>query len=101
MIDEYGAEPFAKSGQALDQVLLARPVGCGYCKNTGYKGRIGIHELLDCSDAMKQLIKKKEESSKILRLASAEGMTTLKQNGIIKVLQGITDIREIRKVCMT
>ncbi len=100
LIDEYGAEAFAVSGINMKGVVMARPVGCDYCKNTGYKGRMGVHELLECSSAMKGLIRKKAESTVIRSQATLEGMTTLKQDGILKVLQGITDIREIRKVCV-
>jgi type II secretory ATPase GspE/PulE/Tfp pilus assembly ATPase PilB-like protein len=100
LIAEYGAEAFVATGIRRESIHLARPVGCEHCHNTGYKGRLGIHELLECSDDIKSLIKKKAETSLIRNLAIAEGMTTLKQDGILKVLQGLTDIHEIRRVCI-
>lgn len=100
LIAEYGSEAFAASEISRENINLARPVGCDYCHNTGYRGRIGIHELLECSDSIKSLIKKKEETAIIRKLAINEGMTTLKQDGILKVLQGLTDIHEIRRVCI-
>ena len=100
LITEYGAAAFAATGIRRENITLTRPVGCDFCHNTGYKGRIGIHELLECSDGIKSLIKKKAETALIRDLAIAEGMTTLKQDGILKVLQGLTDIHEIRRVCI-
>ena len=100
LIAEYGVAAFAATGISRESITLTRPVGCDYCHHTGYKGRIGIHELLECSDGVKSLIKKKAETGTIRNLAIAEGMTTLKQDGILKVLQGLTDIHEIRRVCI-
>ena len=100
LITEYGAAAFATTGIRRESIILTRPVGCDFCHNTGYKGRIGIHELLECSDGIKSLIKKKAETALIRDLAIAEGMTTLKQDGILKVLQGLTDIHEIRRICI-
>jgi type II secretory ATPase GspE/PulE/Tfp pilus assembly ATPase PilB-like protein len=100
LIDEYGPEAFAASGISRESIILAKPVGCEFCQNTGYRGRIGIHEILECSDEEKRLIRKKAETDIIRNLAIAEGMTTLKQDGILKVMQGLTEIHEIRRVCI-
>jgi len=77
---------------------LAKAVGCDYCQNTGYLGRIGIHELLECSDVMKSLIRKKSETS-IIREQPWRKDDDLKQDGILKVMNGLTEIHEIRRVC--
>jgi type II secretory ATPase GspE/PulE/Tfp pilus assembly ATPase PilB-like protein len=66
----------------------------------GYQGRIGIHELLDCTNAMKSLVKKKLDTDGIKAQALADGMITLKQDGILKVFKGLTDIHEVRRVCL-
>jgi type II secretory ATPase GspE/PulE/Tfp pilus assembly ATPase PilB-like protein len=100
LIDEYGAEAFAASGLKKEGIILARPVGCDFCQGTGYRGRLGIHELLECSDEVKSLIRKKAETDSICEQAVAEGMTTLKQDGILKVMHGLTEIHEIRRVCI-
>lgn len=100
LITEYGTAAFASTGIRRESITLTRPIGCDHCHNTGYKGRIGIHEILECRDGIKSLIKKKSETGLIRDLAIAEGMTTLKQDGILKVLQGLTDIHEIRRVCI-
>lgn len=100
LIEEYGAEAFAASGIVRENIVLAKPVGCDHCQNTGYRGRIGIHELLVCSDVIKSLIRKKAETDVIRAQAVAEGMTTLKQDGILKVMHGLTEMHEIRRVCI-
>lgn len=100
LIEEYGAEAFVASGISRESIILAKPVGCDYCQGAGYRGRIGIHELLECSDTVKSLIRKKAETDSIRAQAVGEGMTTLKQDGILKVMHGLTEIHEIRRVCI-
>ena len=81
-------------------LTLYRPKGCDICGGTGYKGRMGIHELLINNDEIKTLIKKKAPTEEIRKAAILAGMTTLKQDGIQKVFKGYTDIREVRRVCI-
>jgi type II secretory ATPase GspE/PulE/Tfp pilus assembly ATPase PilB-like protein len=100
IIAEYGAEQFRVSGLVPAELTLAEPVGCEDCSNTGYHGRMGIHELLDCTDEIKNLIKKKPEAEEIRQRAIIEGMTSLKQDGILKVFQHLTDIHEVRRICI-
>ena len=78
---------------------LYRAVGCEHC-NQGYKGRVGLHELMLGSDAIKRLIQSRGRVDQILGQALAEGMRTLRQDGIEKVLSGITDMKQVRKVCV-
>ncbi|GAB4293490.1 MAG: hypothetical protein Fur0034_00630 [Desulfuromonadia bacterium] len=93
-------------GEGFDHLLttlsptLFSPTGCEACAGSGYRGRLGLHELLDCTDEMKGLIRKKSDIDAIRKQAIRDGMTTLKQDGIIKVLQGLTDITEVRRVCI-
>ncbi|MEI6206671.1 MAG: ATPase, T2SS/T4P/T4SS family [Desulfuromonadales bacterium] len=100
LADEYGGDPFAAGGFRREHITLARAVGCSQCADSGYSGRLGIHELLSCSDELRELIKKKADTSRIRKQGIVEGMVTLKQDGILKVLQGLTDIHEIRRVCI-
>jgi type II secretory ATPase GspE/PulE/Tfp pilus assembly ATPase PilB-like protein len=100
LIEEYGAEQFRSVDISAESIRLARPVGCGKCGNSGYRGRLGIHELLVATDAIRTTIRKKMETDVVRRQAMADGMTTLRQDGILKVLQGLTDIHEIRRVCV-
>ncbi len=78
---------------------LYRAKGCRECGDTGYAGRLGIYELLVNSEALNHLIITKGSVTEIKRQAIKEGMLTLKQDGINKVIQGITDISQIRRVC--
>jgi type II secretory ATPase GspE/PulE/Tfp pilus assembly ATPase PilB-like protein len=82
------------------QFTLYTPVGCDVCGGTGYKGRVGLHELLIGTDAIKKLIQEHARVAEIVAVALAEGMRTLKQDGIEKVLQGITDMHQVRAVCI-
>lgn len=79
---------------------LYKPVGCDHCAGTGYRGRVGLHELLVGTDAIKKNIQEHARVAEMLSTALNEGMTTLKQDGIEKVLQGITDIHQVRIVCI-
>ncbi len=79
---------------------LYRAKGCSACNNTGYKGRIGLHELMVVNPAIKRLIQTKAPVSELLNSAIFAGMRTLKQDGILKLLQGHTDIAQVRTVAV-
>ena len=100
LIDEYGRDYFASSGVLPGDFNMAKAVGCSRCNQTGYRGRLGIHELLECTPALTSLIKKKSDTDNIRVQAALDGMTTLKQDGLLKVFQGLTDVHEIRRVCI-
>lgn len=102
LIREYDEEAFEKNGNPpySGDVTLFKPAGCDLCNNTGYRGRMGIHELLVGSDPMKKLIQNRAEMKLIRDQAIEDGMTTLKQDGIEKVISGHTDLLQVRKVCI-
>jgi type II secretory ATPase GspE/PulE/Tfp pilus assembly ATPase PilB-like protein len=100
IVTEYGLEDFKKTGIKPADIRLHKAVGCPKCGESGYKGRLGLHELLEGTDPMKSLIKHKSEIENIRRQAINDGMTTLKQDGILKCFQGFTDLKEVRKVCI-
>ncbi len=83
-----------------DKFMLYRPVGCSQCNNMGYKGRMGIHELLPATDEIKEVIQRKARVEEIRHLAMEQGMHTLLQDGIEKVLGGHTDFKQVRSVCI-
>jgi len=98
---QYGEEDFAGLGIAADASLqLLRGKGCESCKHTGYRGRAAIHELLVASDVIKSMILTRDKVPDILRQARNEGMTTLMQDGIAKVLGGVTDFRQVKAVAI-
>lgn len=100
LVDEYGREDFAATGLGVADLAMFRAVGCDHCGRTGYRGRLGIHELLECTPALTSLIKKKSDTTSIRSQAVLDGMTTLKQDGLLKVFKGLTDVSEIRRVCI-
>jgi type II secretory ATPase GspE/PulE/Tfp pilus assembly ATPase PilB-like protein len=100
LLEEYGRDAFALTGIDQKSITLARANGCEQCGQSGYHGRLGIHEVLDASDHLKYLIKRRADTDDIRLQAIQDGMTSLKQDGILKVLQGLTDIHEVRRVCI-
>jgi len=77
---------------------LYRPKGCAHCDNTGYKGRVGVHELLPISSAVRQQIYQKAAIEQITHQAQQDGMRTLVQDGILKVLSGLTDFSQLQGI---
>jgi type II secretory ATPase GspE/PulE/Tfp pilus assembly ATPase PilB-like protein len=101
LVDAYGPEHFAKLNIPYgDDFKLYRGKGCGDCDNTGYRGRIAIHELLVATDNIKRMIQKHETVDIVRDTAITDGMTTLLQDGILKVLEGHTDFEQVRRVCI-
>ncbi|NUN61516.1 MAG: Flp pilus assembly complex ATPase component TadA [Burkholderiaceae bacterium] len=82
-------------GNASGEVTLWRPRGCDECEHHGYRGRMGIHELMLSDDTIRQHIRHRAPASDIRHAALSAGMLTLRQDGIEKVLQGLTDMTEV------
>lgn len=101
LVHGYGAGYWERLGvEYTDSLVLYRGRGCEVCNRTGFKGRIPLHELLVSSEEVKGLIQSKARSAEILKVAMREGMVTLVQDGIQKVLRGVTTYRQIRTVAM-
>jgi len=102
LVREYGAEHFEKvvNIKHSNDLTLFKPAGCEMCNNTGYRGRMGIHELLMGTDTMKALVQRRAKMEEIRDQAILDGMTTLKQDGIEKIFAGHTDLLQVRKVCI-
>ncbi|MBW1775544.1 MAG: Flp pilus assembly complex ATPase component TadA, partial [Deltaproteobacteria bacterium] len=83
-----------------EDLTLFRPKGCPKCQDSGYKGRAGIHELLVASPEIKSSIQNKVPIGELRKQAVMCGMTTLMQDGIRKVFEGLTDMKQVRKVCL-
>ena len=81
-------------------MTLFRRVGCDNCSGTGYRGRMGIHELMEGTPQVKLMIKDQTKTEQIFERAMQDGMLTLRQDGILKVLKGDSDMEEIRRVCI-
>jgi type IV pilus assembly protein PilB len=77
---------------------LYRPVGCSTCSKTGYKGRIALHEIMNVGEEIERLTVQRASAASIGEIARAEGMLTLRQDGMSKVAQGVTSIEEVLRV---
>jgi general secretion pathway protein E len=95
-------EQLAEIGLSAERVggnRIYRPgSGCAQCKQTGYRGRAGIHELLIIGDEVRGLIMKNADAASIRREATDRGMPTLREDGAQKVLEGLTTIEEVMRV---
>jgi type IV pilus assembly protein PilB len=78
--------------------ILKRPVGCNGCGNTGFRGRLAIVEVLHVTDAIRGLTVERSSAEVIKRQAVAEGMRTLREDGLIKALEGLTSVEEVLRV---
>ncbi len=88
------AEILLKAIQWRGQIFRANPEGCPACNRTGYKGRVGIHELMGTSEALVEAINKEAETAMIKRIAMMNGMSTLHQDSMKKVRAGFSTLEE-------
>ena len=95
-IHQEWLDTYAKDGK----FTLYRAKGCAVCGDSGYKGRVGLHELLLGTDQLKKQIQEHARVAELFATAINEGMRTLKMDGIEKILSGITDIKQVRSVCI-
>jgi type II secretory ATPase GspE/PulE/Tfp pilus assembly ATPase PilB-like protein len=101
LMESYGLEHWDRLGLRYSPSFrLYRPKGCAKCGGTGYRGRMGIHELLVGTDEMKRAIQRRQTVEDLRQQAIRDGMTTLLQDGIEKVIKGHTDFKQVRAVCM-
>jgi type IV pilus assembly protein PilB len=74
------------------------PVGCELCKNTGYKGRLGIYQVMPISEEMSRIVMKNGTAIDLADQAQREGIKDLRQSGLIKVMKGLTSLEEVEAV---
>ncbi|MEM7247594.1 MAG: GspE/PulE family protein [Acidobacteriota bacterium] len=97
----YGTQDFAKLGLDIEGPrTLHGAKGCSDCGGKGYRGRTGLHEYMIGTDEVQALIQRKAPADDIEEAAKKDGMTTLFQDGIAKILSGVTDLHQVRSVCM-
>jgi type II secretory ATPase GspE/PulE/Tfp pilus assembly ATPase PilB-like protein len=100
LAESYG-QNFPELGvKYTDDLVLYRPKGCHECNEAGYRGRTGLHELLSGTDEIKSIIARRATAEEIRTQAEKDGMRTLFQDGIAKVLKGLTDLKMVRTVCI-
>ncbi|MDD3998867.1 MAG: GspE/PulE family protein [Candidatus Shapirobacteria bacterium] len=80
------------------KMTMPKIVGCDKCNNTGYLGRIAIYEVMPITEKISKLVVEKASASDIQKQAISEGMLTMKQDGYVKVLEGVTSIDEVLRV---
>jgi type IV pilus assembly protein PilB len=81
-----------------DGATFAKGRGCGHCSKKGYRGRIGIYELMLVTSKIRQKIFENASTQEIRKAAIAQGMNTLYNDGIDKVLRGVTTLEEVYRV---
>jgi type II secretory ATPase GspE/PulE/Tfp pilus assembly ATPase PilB-like protein len=86
----------AAGAEAPEQVQMRHATGCEHCSGKGYKGRLGVYEILQNSRAIKQLIQTRARPSEIFDTAVSEGMRSLRHDALEKVVQGLTDVKQAR-----
>jgi len=83
----------------LDEApTLYRAVGCSHCSKTGYRGRLAIHELMTVSEEIELLAVERAATEQLTKAAIANGMRTLREDGMAKVALGLTSMEEIMRV---
>ncbi|MFM8441223.1 MAG: GspE/PulE family protein, partial [Acidobacteriota bacterium] len=90
---ESGLRPEDVKGQTF-----FRNIGCDACNHSGYRGRTAIHELLDMSDGIREMIIERRPGSEIRRQAQREGLSSLRESALEKVRMGLTTLHEINRV---
>jgi len=93
-------EGWVRSYGENGRLRFYRAVGCEKCNKTGYKGRVGLHELLVGDDEIKKLIQERARVAELFVSAVAGGMRTLKMDGMEKIMMGLTDLKQVRSVCI-
>jgi len=88
----------SKAKANLDSVLFYKGKGCKQCGNSGYKGRLGIYELMEITPKIAELITAKASTESLEAVALEQGMMTLTQDGFMKALSGITSVEEVLRV---
>lgn len=101
IVEIYGAKWFERTGiQYGPDFKLYRPKGCPACNNSGFKGRMGVHELLVGTDAIKHAIQRKAPIDELRERALEEGMTTLLQDALLKAIAGYCDVKQARSIAV-
>ncbi|MFO7839696.1 MAG: type II secretion system ATPase GspE [Desulfosalsimonadaceae bacterium] len=99
--DAAAIEQLGLSPEQAEGLVLYRAVGCSRCFHSGYKGRVGIYEIMEMKGELQNLVLKTHDSHRIKNQSLRQGMTTLYQDGMDKVLRGITTVEEVLRVTQT
>ena len=101
LMEIYGRDFFPDLGIKYSaDFTLYEPKGCANCNNTGYKGRMGVHELLTGTDEVKRAVQRRAPIDELRNLALQQGMRTLLQDALEKAMRGITDVKQARSIAV-
>jgi type II secretory ATPase GspE/PulE/Tfp pilus assembly ATPase PilB-like protein len=101
IMEAYGREYFKRVGVKYSKdLVLYKPKGCAHCNNTGFKGRMGIHELLVGTDDVKRAVQRRATIEELRKLALDQGMRTLLQDALEKMFKGICDYKQARAIAI-
>jgi len=101
LADEESLVPYGHVPQGLGAVQLYKGKGCHTCSFTGMKGRVAIYEVMPITDELREMILRNAPTAEIRELALSQGMKTLRQNALQKVLEGTTTIEEVLRVTVS
>ena len=97
--EEYRPAPEILARAAVppgaDRGPFLRGKGCSQCGQTGFRGRIGVYELMEITPEISRLVMRRANSQELLEAAMAEGMTTMRQDGVSKAMRGATTLEEV------
>ncbi len=101
LMEIYGRDYFPQMGiKYSPDFMLYEPKGCSNCNNTGYKGRMGVHELLTGTDEVKRAVQRRAPIDELRGLAMQQGMRTLLQDALEKAMRGFTDVKQARSIAV-
>ena len=83
--------------QEAETIVPMRAIGCARCRHTGYKGRVGLYEVMEVTDAIRDLVLTGAQVGELHRAAVAHGMVTLRESGLRKVKDGVTSLEEVAR----
>ena len=101
IVEAYGADYFDRTGvDYTPELMLYKPKGCAACNNTGFKGRMGVHELLVGTDEVKRAVQARSPIDALRKIAQDQGMRTLLQDALEKMFKGIIDYKQARAIAV-
>ncbi len=101
IVEAYGADYFDRTGvDYTPELMLYQPKGCQACGNSGFKGRMGVHELLVGTDDVKRAVQRRAPIDELRKIAQDQGMRTLLQDALEKMFKGICDYKQARAIAV-
>lgn len=101
IVEAYGPDYFDRTGvDYTPELMLYRPKGCPNCNNSGFKGRMGVHELLVGTDEVKRAVQKRAPIDELRKVALDQGMRTLLQDALEKMFLGVVDYKQARAIAV-